>query len=117
MFEDKDAEVFDTIILNGPIDIVKQKLMFLKDQGKHVDNVYQPYFHYFTTNQTLSFPEFIDWIGNNYSLSGRVVMDITISKILFPVSPLVVRKTLSVHEEFTLNFKEYSEEYIVHYFR
>ena len=50
LFEDRDAEVFDTILLNGPIDIVKQKLKLLKDQGTDIHNVYRYYFHFFTTD-------------------------------------------------------------------
>ena len=82
LFLDRDAEVFDTMLLNGPVDTVKQKLMFLKYQGIDVHNVYQSYFHYFTTDQTLSCPNFIDWCANNYSLSGRLIMDINNSKML-----------------------------------
>ena len=60
LFEDKDAEVFGTILLNGPVDIVKKKLFFLKDQWTDAHNVYPSYFHYFTTDQTLNCPKFID---------------------------------------------------------
>ena len=38
--EDRDAEGFDTVLLNGPIDIVKQKLRLIKDQGTNIHNVY-----------------------------------------------------------------------------
>ena len=41
LFEDRDVDFFDTILLNGPIDIVKQKLKLLKDQGTDIHNVYQ----------------------------------------------------------------------------
>ena len=67
---------------DGPDDTVKQKLNLVKDQGEYILNVYQSYFHYFTTDQTLSCPEFIDWCANNYSLSGRLIMDISNSKML-----------------------------------
>ena len=40
LFEDRDAEVFDTMLLNGPVNTVKQNLMFLKYQGTYVHNVY-----------------------------------------------------------------------------
>ena len=59
LFEDKDAEVFDMVLLNGPINVVKQKLKLIKDQGIDIHNVYQSYFHYFTIDQTLNVPEFI----------------------------------------------------------
>ena len=44
LFEDRDAEVFDTILLNGPIDTINKKLKLLKYQGTHIHNVYQSYF-------------------------------------------------------------------------
>ena len=31
LFEDKDSEIFDAILLNGPIEAVKNKLKLLKD--------------------------------------------------------------------------------------
>ena len=40
LFEDRDTEVFDTIMLNGPIDVVKKRLKLLKDQGSHIHNIY-----------------------------------------------------------------------------
>ena len=40
-FEDKDLEVFDTLLLNGPIGDVKEKLRLLKEQGTDVHNIYQ----------------------------------------------------------------------------
>ena len=33
LFEDKDSEIFDTILLNGPIEAVKNKLNFLRTRG------------------------------------------------------------------------------------
>ena len=33
LFEDKDSKIFDNILLNGPIEVVKNKLKLLKDQG------------------------------------------------------------------------------------
>ena len=44
-------------------------------------------------------------------------MDITNSKILCPVSSMVIRKTLLVPDEFTLKYKDYNEESIVQCFR
>ena len=79
LFEDKDAKVFDTIFLNGPIDVVKPKLNLLKYQGTYIHNVYQSYFHYFTTDQTLNYPKFIDWCSINYS-SEREIMDLLAQK-------------------------------------
>ena len=109
LFEDRDVEVFDTILLNGPIDIVKQNLKLLKYQGIDIHNFYQSYFPFFITGQTLNCPEFVDWCAKKYSLYERVIIDISISKILYLVSPLVVRKTVLV--------SDYNEQSIVQCFR
>ena len=60
LFEDKDSEIFDTILLNGHIEDVKNKLKFLKEQGIQIPIVYRSYFHYLSTDQNLSSPEFFD---------------------------------------------------------
>ena len=49
LFEDKDSEIFDTILLNGPIEAVKNKLKLIKDQGIEIHSVYGSYIHYFST--------------------------------------------------------------------
>ena len=93
--------------INGPIGEVKENLSLLKEQGNHVHNIYQSYFHFFATNQTLSCLEFVSWCVDNYSLSEKVVMDISSSKVLFSTSPLAIRKVLSVPEDFTLKAQDY----------
>ena len=55
LFEDRDLEVFDTILLNGPIDTIKKKLKLLKHQGTDIHNVYQYYLHFFTSHQSPNF--------------------------------------------------------------
>ena len=40
VFEDKESNIFDTILLNGPIDFVKTKLKPLKDQGTEVHGIF-----------------------------------------------------------------------------
>ena len=56
LFEDRDDEVFDTILLNGPIYTLTKKLKLLKYQGNNIHNIYQSYFHFFATDQTLNYP-------------------------------------------------------------
>ena len=49
VFEDKDLDIFDTILLNGPIYSIKTKLKLLKDQGTKLHGIFKSYFHYFST--------------------------------------------------------------------
>ena len=65
IFEDKYLEIFDTILLNGPIKSVKTESRLLKDQGMEVHCIFNSYFHYFSTEKTLNFPNFFDWCACN----------------------------------------------------
>ena len=113
-FEDRDVEVVDTLLLNETIGEVKDNLRFLKEHGTDVHNIHQSYFHFFTTDQTPSFPKFVAWCADNYSLSERVIMDTTSSIVMCPIIPLAIRKKLSVPEDFTLKSQDYKEEYILY---
>ena len=68
LLEDRNADVFDPVLLNGPIESMKQKLNLIRDQGMDLHNIYQSSFHLFSIEQTLGCPEFVDWCVNNYSL-------------------------------------------------
>ena len=47
-FEDRDVEVFDTLLLNGLIGEVKEKLRLLKEQGTDVHNIHTSIFSQLT---------------------------------------------------------------------
>ena len=55
LFEDRDLDIFDTILLNEPVETVKNKLKLLKDQGTYMHDIYKSLFHHFSTHQTLNF--------------------------------------------------------------
>ena len=60
LFEERDSEVFDTILLNWPIETMKNKLKLLKYQGIYVHDIYSsvsPFFH----GPNLEFPQ-IHWL-------------------------------------------------------
>ena len=117
LLDDRNANVSDPVLLNGPIEVVKQKLNLLRDQGMDLHNIYQSFFHLFATEQTPGFLEFLDWFVNKYSLSERFIMSLDRSTILCRVNLSIVRKTLHVPEEFTLKAKDYSEESILQCFK
>ena len=99
-FKDKNVEVLDTILLNETIEIDKNKLKIIKDQGSDTHGVFKYLFYFFSVDHTPNCPEFIDWCANNYSSTEEVVMDKHKSKILFPICASVIRKTLSVPDDF-----------------
>ena len=99
-FEDKNAEVYDTILLNETIETDKIKLKILKDQGSDTHSIFRSFFYLFSVDQTPYFPEFVEWCANNYSATEGVVMDKPKSRILFPIHASVIHKTLSIPDGF-----------------
>ena len=57
-FEDKNVEVSDTILLNETIEMDKNKLKIIKDQGSDTHCVFRSLFYFFSIDQTPNFPEF-----------------------------------------------------------
>ena len=49
--EDKDSEIFDTILLNDNVETAKNKLKILKDWGIITHGVFSSYFFYFSLNK------------------------------------------------------------------
>ena len=94
-FEDKDSEIFDTIVSVSSVYLLKNNLKVLKDQGTGIHEILCSHFHFFTTEQNLNFPEFVDWCASNNSSSERVIMDVVEYKILFPINSLVIRDKIS----------------------
>ena len=100
IFEDKNDEVFDTILLNEAIEMAKNKLKILKDQGSDTRGVFRSFFYFFFVDQTPSFPKFVEWCANNYSVAEGVIMNKPKSRILCPIHASISHKTLSVLDDF-----------------
>ena len=58
-FEDRDIEIFDTLLLNGPISDVKENMRLLKEQRTDMHNIHQSFFHLFAIDQTPYYLEFV----------------------------------------------------------
>ena len=58
-FEDKNAEIVDTILMNETIETTKNRLKVLKDQGNDTRGVFKSFFYIFFVNQTPNCPEFV----------------------------------------------------------
>ena len=108
-FEQKNAEFLDTILLNETIEMVKNKLKILKDQGSDTHGVFRSFFYFFSVDQTPNCPEFIEWCANNYSTAEEVDMNKPKSRILCPIHASVIRKTLYVPDDFVHLSQEYKE--------
>ena len=99
-FEDKNAEIADTILRNETIETCKNRLKVLKDQGNNTHGVFKSFFWFFSLNQTPNYPEFVEWCISNYFETEGVIMDRLKSKILCPIDTPSIRKALAVPHEF-----------------
>ena len=68
LLEDRNVDVFDLVMLNGPIDVVKQSLNVIKYHGNGLQKIYQSFFHFYSIEKIPCFLEFVIWCANNYSL-------------------------------------------------
>ena len=112
-FEDKNAEIADTILRNETIETTKNRLKVLKDQGNDTRGVFKSFFYFFSVNQTPNCPEFVEWYISNYSETEGVIMDRLKSKILCLIYAPIIRKSLAVPHEFVQLSQEYKEDIII----
>ena len=66
---DRDRGVCDPFLSIGSVSVSKESLWHYKSQGNDVLNVYKSFLYYFAIEQTLHFPEFMEWCAVNYSPS------------------------------------------------
>ena len=114
---DKNANIFDTILVGEAIETTRGKLEFLKDRGRDTCGVFKSFFHFFSIGQTPHCPEFVEWCADNFSVTEGVIMNKSKSKILCPIQAFVIRKTLDIPDEFTHISQDYQEEDIIRCFR
>ena len=72
---DRDGNVFDPIFSVCRISQSKEQLWSFKSQGRDVLNAWNSFMYYFSIEQTLYYPEFVEWCVNNYSPTERVIMN------------------------------------------
>ena len=53
---DKNAEIFDTILVGEAIETTRDKLEDLKSRGGDTCGVFKSFFHFFSVGQTPHFP-------------------------------------------------------------
>ena len=89
VFEDRDIEVFDTLLFFGLVNQLKTKIKTFEDHGTDLHGFFRSHLYFLYPKQTLNFPNFVEWCTSNDSSSERVIMDATKSKIIFPINALV----------------------------
>ena len=53
VLDDRNADVFDLVLLNGPIEAMKQKLNLIRDLGMDLHNIYLSFFTFFQLKKPL----------------------------------------------------------------
>ena len=59
IFEDKNVEIPDTILMNETIETTKNKLKIIKDRGSDTHGVFKYFFYFFSIGQTPNSLEFV----------------------------------------------------------
>ena len=72
---DRDGNVFDPILCVCNISQSKEQLWSFKSQGRDVLNVWNYFMYYFCVEQTLYYPEYVEWCVNNYTPIEREIME------------------------------------------
>ena len=107
---DREMNVFDPILLVCSVSVSKECLWQYKSQGNDILNFCNSFLYYFAVEQTLPFPEFIEWCANIYSSSERVIMSRTTSKILCRIDVKSVHEMLSLLDIFPVNPESFNEQ-------
>ena len=97
---DRERNVCDPMLSICSVSVSKEHLWQYNSQGNDILNVYSSFLYYFAIEQTLPFPEFVEWCANSYSSSERVIMSHTMSKILCKVDMKTVHGILSLPNNF-----------------
>ena len=67
VLEDRESEVFDTLLSFGSVNQLKTKIKTFEDQGTDLHGVCRSHFYFFCLEQTLIFLDFVEWCASNYS--------------------------------------------------
>ena len=97
---DRERNVCDPVLSVGNVSVSKEQLWQCNLQGNDIQNIYGSFSYYFAVEQTLPFPEFVEWCVNSYSPSERVIMSHTTSKILCKVDAKIVHGILGLPNNF-----------------
>ena len=66
---DRDRGVYDPFLSVGNVSVIKERLWRYNTQGNDILNACRSFLYYFSIEQTLHFPEFVEWCASNYSSS------------------------------------------------
>ena len=110
---DMERNVCDPVLSVGNVSVSKERMWQCNLQGNDVLNFYSSFSYYFSIEQTLPFPKFVEWYANSYSPSKRVVMNHTMSKILCKVDAKAICIILNLPDNFPDNCESLNESVLV----
>ena len=64
VLEDRDSEVFDTLLSFGSINQLKTKIKTFQYQGTDLHGVCMSHFYFLCLEQTLNFLDFVEWCAS-----------------------------------------------------
>ena len=114
---DRERNVCDLVLSVGNVSVSKERLWQCNLQGNDVLNICSSFSYYFAIEQTLSFPEFVEWCTSNYSPSERVVMSHTTSKIFCKVDAKSIRGIINLPDSFPDNCESLNESILVEMYK
>ena len=114
---DGERNVCDPILSICSVSVSKEHLWQYNSQGNDILNVYSSFLYYFAIEQTLPFPEFVEWCANSYSSSERVIMSHTTSKILCKVDAKTICMILSLPDNFPDRCESLNERVLIQMYK
>ena len=108
---DSERNICDPVLSVGNVSVSKERFWQCNLQGNDVLNVSSSFSYYFSIEQTLPFPKFVEWCAYSYSPFERVIMSHTTSKILCKVDEKTVRGILSLPDNFPDSCESLNENF------
>ena len=114
---DRDRNVYDPVFSVRSVFISKERLGQYNLQGNDVLSVCKSFSYYFSIEQTLPFPEFVEWCARSYSPSERVIMSHFTSKILCKIDAKTIRGFLNLLDSFPDSDESVNESVLVEVYK
>ena len=114
---DRDRNLCDPVLSVGNVSVSKEWLWQCNLQGNDVLNICSSFSYYFAIEQTLPFPEFVEWCTRSYTPFETVIMSHTTSKILCKIDAKAIRGILNLPDSFPDNCESVNESILVEMYK
>ena len=114
---DRDRGIYDPFLSVGNVSVIKERFWRYNSQGKDILNARKSFLYYFTIEQTLPFPKFVEWCASNYSSSERVIVSRSTSKILCRIDAKAIRGFLNFPDNYPNSGESVNESVLAKVYR